>query len=492
MKKIAQITPGHFMGIKNSSLQLLLDHLPESIFITNENLEIIFYNSSFLTLFGYQSYDIMSLKDIFPHEKQFEKFQMLLNHGEVKSEKFLFKKKDDSIFWGNITCNIDDSNEKCFQFIITDLNEEIFTRIRYNHILEHALSAIILFNEEGIVNYFNKSAEDLFGLNRENIIGFSIKSFLPESCIERFENLKTCTKPYEAERYKSFVDLKFTKTNGKEFWGTVVINTVELGQDTQYSIFIINCTERMKFQSLLQEKNDELSKINLQLDAFLYSAFHDLRSPLTTLLGLVEVMKIEMVESIYPDMIKKTVKKLDKVLQDMMSFSKNNKQYVRGKQIHLEQFLTSIILEVKNELGCNDFIINVNYDIKTLFYSDEERLKPAFSNIIRNSIQFRDSTKTNNFLIINVKSQNGLFIEFIDNGIGIAKDHQPKIFEMFYRATEKSTGSGLGLYLVKETVEKLKGEVIVISELKVGTTISLSIPNHSKGNLIIQKQNLIA
>ena len=112
------------------------------------------------------------------------------------------------------------------------------------------------------------------------------------------------------------------------------------------------------------------------------------------------------------------------------------------------------------------------------FYSDYSRLKIIFSYLFSNSINFRDPQKENQFIRVNVStSPQQTVISVLDNGIGIAVDQIPHVFDMFVRNHESSAGAGLGLYVVKEVVEKLKGSIEIDSLFGEWTRVDITIPN---------------
>ena len=125
------------------------------------------------------------------------------------------------------------------------------------------------------------------------------------------------------------------------------------------------------------------------------------------------------------------------------------------------------------------------------FFGDTERLEIILDNIIRNCIHFYDINKARPFIKVNITIEmQQVMLKFIDNGIGIGQQHLDHIFDMFYKASHLSKGAGLGLFIVKETLEKLHGTIRFESEVGFGTLIMVSIPNDHKGRLINRKLEL--
>ncbi|MDX2301333.1 MAG: PAS domain S-box protein [Microscillaceae bacterium] len=235
-------------------------------------------------------------------------------------------------------------------------------------------------------------------------------------------------------------------------------------------------------QEILQRALTELSDRNFELDQLVYKISHDLRSPLSTILGLVNLMKLEKLSSEigqYVNHIENRVLKLDGFVKSMLNYAKANRTQIKVELIDFEE----IIFNCLADLEYIEHFKRVHTDIqikgdKNFFKSDHLKIKVVFSNIISNAFKYMNPKVEPNFLRIYIQiDMKQAFIQFIDNGIGIHAEYIDKIFNMFFRATEKSDGSGLGMYIVKQTIDKLDGEITVESELGVGTTFKIRIPN---------------
>lgn len=112
------------------------------------------------------------------------------------------------------------------------------------------------------------------------------------------------------------------------------------------------------------------------------------------------------------------------------------------------------------------------------FFSDNYRLSLILNNLISNAIKYSDPQKETSFIQITIKLRpDKVLLTFKDNGIGIENDYIKKVFNMFFRATEKNEGAGLGLYIVKEAVEKLGGKIDLESQVGNGTLFRIELPN---------------
>ena len=133
--------------------------------------------------------------------------------------------------------------------------------------------------------------------------------------------------------------------------------------------------------------------------------------------------------------------------------------------------------ELRFDLNANNIKLIKSSLEKIVVKTDRDRLKVVLANFFSNAIKYSNPKQENPQVVTNAKVNGGILsIEVSDNGIGIHAEHLPKIFDMFYRATDRGAGSGLGLFIVKETLEKLKGEVDFSSELGKGTSFKIKIP----------------
>ena len=232
---------------------------------------------------------------------------------------------------------------------------------------------------------------------------------------------------------------------------------------------------------VVEEKNKELHKLNVELDSFVYSVSHDLRAPLSSILGLINVSKLDSDNNNLPtylDKIESSVNKLDEFIKEIISYSRNVRLQVDVEEVDLKE----LVEETIEGLAFMNPGNNINVSIKTgnnvKIHTDRTRLTIIFNNIISNAFRYYKKYINDPYIKIKIVVTNSKAVITIkDNGIGIKPDRLSKIFEMFYRATETSNGSGLGLYIARESAIKLEGTISVDSEFERGTTFTISIPN---------------
>ncbi|HHG86540.1 MAG TPA: HAMP domain-containing histidine kinase, partial [Bacteroidetes bacterium] len=256
------------------------------------------------------------------------------------------------------------------------------------------------------------------------------------------------------ERYSKAIE------QGGEIWGRVW--------------FYLDITDRKK-------KEQELISRNFELDSFVYRASHDLKAPLNSIMGLINIVKeekdVDLILS-YIGMMDKSVEKLDAFIKQLTQFSQDARLKVVRQPILFNEMVESILEDLRYMEKADQIKIEVNVEQRGEFLSDPIRLGIVINNIISNAIKYQDMKKESAYLQISVIADHEQAVcKFVDNGLGIDPIHLEKVFDLFFRASVQATGSGLGLYITHNAVGKMGGKIKLVSNIGEGTTFSLQIPN---------------
>lgn len=229
----------------------------------------------------------------------------------------------------------------------------------------------------------------------------------------------------------------------------------------------------------VKERTEKLEKSNSELDRFVYSASHDLSAPLKSIVGLLNLAKMDYDSeaSFYLNKIETSIKKLEDVIKNLIQFSRNSMQEVKMETINLNELKENLQEELIYSASNKDtieFTHEVIGDI--LLVTDPVRLNVILSNFISNALKYRKENDICKIHLSVYKKDNSIIISIEDNGVGIENVYLDKIFDMFFRATSTSEGSGLGLFIVKEAAEKLNAAIAVASTEGEGSKFSISFP----------------
>jgi signal transduction histidine kinase len=227
-------------------------------------------------------------------------------------------------------------------------------------------------------------------------------------------------------------------------------------------------------------KNNELEKINKELDRFVYSVSHDLRSPLSSILGIVNLAKYsdkneELKE--YLSLIEGRIKAQDDFIKNITDYSRNVRVEIIQEKVELRTLAKEVIDSLRFLPGASAITFQLFIEDDLTITTDKLRLRIVLNNLVSNAIKYSDSLQKKAIVEIGASQlEDELIIYVKDNGIGIDTEWLPKIFDMFTRATEHSSGSGLGLFITKETIEKIGGTMSVESKAGHGSTFSVYLP----------------
>lgn len=236
---------------------------------------------------------------------------------------------------------------------------------------------------------------------------------------------------------------------------------------------------RKSTEEKIKVSNKKLRKANTELDNFVYSVSHDLRAPIASVLGLVNLAKKEKdgksLQS-YLEMVAKSAQQQDAFIKDKLDLSRNSRLEVMQNDISFQEIVENIFDQYQYMDLDKQIKKNIQIDQKMPFSSDKSRIKVVLNNLISNAI--RHSKNKNVEIDITIEVNEALASILVkDNGVGIGKEHLQNIFKMFYRGTDETAGSGLGLYIVNETIDKLRGAINIQSEINKGTVVKIELPN---------------
>ncbi|MBC7389938.1 MAG: hypothetical protein H7329_12040 [Opitutaceae bacterium] len=239
--------------------------------------------------------------------------------------------------------------------------------------------------------------------------------------------------------------------------------------------------ERKLVESKLLKSELSLTNTNQELSTLIYRASHDLRGPVSTISGLVNVAHLHIAdkESLnFFDMINTSVARLDQILKKLFLVSEIKQNDIIPEIFSIRNSLETVISSFKSEIKEKNFkIVYKGEDLN--FCSDKKLFETIVKNIVDNSFTY--NRKSDPELIVQItRIEDSVLINFWDNGKGIKSEHQIKIFDMFYKASDLSKGNGLGLYIAKNAIQLLKGEISVSSKENEFTQINVSIPEYQK------------
>lgn len=233
--------------------------------------------------------------------------------------------------------------------------------------------------------------------------------------------------------------------------------------------------------SMLTVKNKDLQRAYDELDKFAYSVTHDIRGPLSGILGALnlssDMSEIAEIKEMLA-LMKRSVKKLDTFIQGMHEYYSYQRGELRITEVDFNRIADDVKDLYKVFATANNIQFNINLDIREQFRNDEIVVKAIINNLLSNAFKYQKTDAAVKSVELNIEASRGLAkIIVSDNGIGIPQEYIGNIFNLFFRASHLGNGSGFGLYNVKSALLKLNGDIEVESEENSGTKFTVTIPN---------------
>lgn len=370
------------------------------------------------------------------------------------------------------------------QVALLELTEKLkLSKARFDLAIKGSSAGIWDWNFVDSRIYFSPMLQTLLGYEEGELDFIKYKDFLSIIHPSDVEKLRDALKEHVHNNTPFWVEARFKKKDGSYVWvlDTGQAEWNEMGDFVRMAGAVINIADRKKAEKQLNDQNLKLQRTNEELDRFVYSASHDLKAPLCSILGIVNLAEMSEPKGdqlYFLELIKNRVEKLNGFIEDIIDYSRNSRLEVTKSVVDLNGMIESIISDLEYFEQRDKITIYKDFDPELELVVDKGRLETVLKNLLVNAVKYHNLTQDDPYIRISV-AQHGsdaeIFVE--DNGTGILEEHKANIFDMFYRATDNAEGSGLGLYIAREMVDKMGGEIEVISEFNNGSRFSVMIPN---------------
>lgn len=344
---------------------------------------------------------------------------------------------------------------------------------KYRTLIDTMREGIIVLSNTDEIVYVNERVLELLEHVEEELVGKTIDKLLFSKEIDE-ESHTTIQKRVKIipEQY----ELQLRRKSGDSLWAWVSSNPIKADQTEPLgTILAIADVNSLKIAQ------NEIFSVNKEMKQLLYRASHDLKGPISSVEGVLNLFRIDKKEDPtvqqYTNMIETSVKKLSVLIKDLTTVSSIKERKLNVKTIDFEQLIQNIIATFSFYENYDNIKFTVQVLCKKEFHTDESLLYTIIQNFVENGIKYSKRYFDGSMFQITVKDMpKGIEIEFLDNGIGIPKEHKATIFDMFIRASDQAKGSGLGLYIVHNAIKKLQGTIDFKSEEHEGSIFTVYLP----------------
>jgi hypothetical protein len=470
--------------IEEAKYRTLMEEALDGIFLADFNGCVVDANIRACEMFGYPKAEFvgLDLKKIIDPEDLSKKplYLSLLIEKKALSFERTFIRKDSSKFIVEVNAKV--IEERFIYGIIRDITARkemelmiVNSEKKYRSLVNQGYDIIVVIDKAFLVRFISESVMHNLGLQPSQILYKSIFDFVSYDYHQELKQMIQL--PFSGEVSHTIKEVRIKDTQGAYVYFDAAITNMM--HDPLIEGLVLN------LHNVTARKNSEdaLRKVNFELDNFVYKASHDLRAPLLSILGLLNLSKMDYEGNYkqYLELIERSVLKLDRFLHDLIHYSRNDRRELELSAIDFNRLIEDA--ETNNRFINQDITHKVRMQVLNQLnkevVSDSMRLSIILNNLISNSFKYHDPSKEVSYVQVLLKETptGGVYIEISDNGIGIQEEYLPKVFDMFFRASDQSTGSGLGLYIVKNAVEKLKGHIEVDSQYGKGTNMRVYLPD---------------
>lgn len=479
-------------------LRLMAESSPSAMIMVNEKGEIVLVNSQTEKLFGYHKEELIGqpIELLVPsrfrpaHPSYRDKYFHAPSVRPMGAGRDLYaRRKDGSEVPVEIALNPVETNEGKFVLSsIVDITERKRLEERFRLAVEAAPNAMLMVDQAGHIILMNSQTEKLFGYGREELIGQSMEILVPQRFRGKhpshrkgfFNDPKS--RPMGAGR-----DLFGLRKDGTEVPVEIGLNPVETGEGVFVLASVVNITERKEAERRLEERRNELEKVNLELDRFVYTASHDLRAPLRGIEAFATFLERDYVKALdqpgreYIEEIKKGVHRMSTLIEDLLTLSRISRIHNPYEHVNMNELVKKVLERLQPALTGKKIEWHIPPDLPEV-YCDRIKMTEVFVNLFSNAIKF--SSKQSHPRIElgyqRLATEHQFWVR--DNGIGIKPRYHDQIFQLFKRlhTQDQYEGTGAGLNIVKRIIEEHEGKIWVDSEVGKGAAFFMTIPKELK------------
>ncbi|MBC5773058.1 PAS domain-containing sensor histidine kinase [Pontibacter sp. KCTC 32443] len=353
--------------------------------------------------------------------------------------------------------------------------------------------AIFAMDTEGIITTWNKGVEQLKGYKENEFVGKFFGMLFPDE-YQQADMPKVELKSALEDGLYETKDWRKRK-DGSLFWATIKLTPIyENEKHIGFTKITGDITEQKELQdklaerqqSVLELKNTELERINLDLDTFIYTASHDLHSPILNIEGLMHILKNELeaanaLNSATEEILHRVVDSVNRFkrtivdLTEINSMHKGLSESVSDEVITIKEVYEEIMADLHKPANLKDCFIHTDFQVNILKFS-RKNFRSILYNLLSNAIKFQSPDRECIITLSSRLEEPYVVLSIRDNGMGINGRQQKELYTMFKRFHNHAEGTGIGLYMVKRILENAGGKIEVESEEDKGTEFRLYFP----------------
>jgi len=482
-------------------MQQIFDHAPAGMLIEDDEGTILDINQMFTRIMGYSKAELVGKKvDVLVLKEEVERVHDYIRQviaGATLEHEIINLRKDGSHCQILIReTRIPLPGGKYGIFAITqDINDRKQAErmlkeneLKYKTLFAHANDAILLMTNE-IFHDCNEKTLSMFGCQREDIIGRPPFEFSPnrqpDGSGSKHKALTLISMALSGTPQRFY--WQHQKKDGTLFDAEVSLNVITIGEKTMIQAIVRDITSQKRVEMALRQRESQLLQLNATRDKFFRIIAHDLKSPFTAIIGLLDMLQkdydtyAEHERKEFLENIRLASETTLRLLENLLQWSQaqTGELRYRPQKIDIHQLLSEVTSELAPSAAFKNIELSMNIPSGLTAFADPDMIKTVFRNLITNAIKF--TFPFGKIMILGARCGNGkvdIFVE--DNGIGIREELLPHLFKIESKYTAHGTmdekGTGLGLILCHEFIERNGGNIKVTSQDNKGSRFCVTLP----------------
>lgn len=344
---------------------------------------------------------------------------------------------------------------------------------RFKTIFERSKFGNKIINSDLQIIQVNNALQVMLGYSEKELIGTKVTDYSHPDYVKHWEELRV---ELWTKQIPSFqLDTCLIRKDESTLWCAINSILFKENETTLGYTTLEDITERKALEEKLQKQS---AMINIDLENFIYTASHDLKSPILNMEGLIILLTKKLKHKFSLDeeqnklfsMIETAIRRLKSTIADLTDIAKVQKEDVVDEIVEIDELIDEVYRNLGILIGDTTPVrLHKHIKVEQITFV-KQNIQSVLHNLLSNAIKYRSPDRTTEITIETKRQANYIVIQVADNGIGIAENNLPKLFTMFKRFHTHVEGTGIGLYIVKRMVENAGGKIEVESQLGVGTT----------------------
>lgn len=471
-------------------LATIIKHTQDAVISKDMEGRVTSWNPGAQRIYGYSAEEMLGqpISRLF-HPAQAEELQSMLNklnEGETIEHHETTRRHADGHMVDvslSITALRNDRGEVVGAATISrDISRQKTAEERIRKVIESAPNGFVMIDRGGQITLVNSATESLFGYARTDLIGQPVEILVPE----RF-------RPEHPEKRLGFFknpqtrlmgggrELTGVRSDGSEFPVEIGLNPLQTDEGTFVLASVVDISARLQAEAQQREFNRELQERNQEMEQFVYTISHDLKSPLVTMQGFIGMMAEDLSAGAYDEVadsmqrVQRAGNHMSRLLTDLLQLSRVGTIRNDPEWVDVSAMLHEIEEELSTRLQAGGVRLQIQDSLPPVF-ADRVRLRQIFENLLSNAVKYGATAEEPVITVSGGRSEGCCEYSVTDNGPGIAEEHQRRIFGVFQRLSADEEGTGLGLAVVRRIAKVHGGDVRLESRPGQGAKFTVTLP----------------